>query len=146
MVEDLEKEESISLQNRLQTHKNIQANHSYKLLELNDGYAKISLNTKESESVDNQNYVYDGSLFSAANFCAMAAVNKEGAFLLSAKIDFLSPLKIEDSEAVFEAKATTNLSGKKSITVIGKVNDIVFFSGEFVSINLNHQSVIKPTK
>jgi len=147
MVEDLEKqEEELVLQNELQTHKNIQANHSYKLLELYAGYAKISINSEKSESVDNNGTVYDGSIFSAANFCAMAAVNEKNTFLISAKVDFLNPIKNNDSEVIFEATATTNISGKKNISVIAKVNDIITFSGDFVSIKLNNQSLIKATK
>ncbi len=144
MVEDLEvQEEEIHTKNELRTHKNIHANHSYKLLALDDGYAKISINSQKSESVDDSGMVYDGSIFSAANFCAMAAVNEKNIFLLSAKIDFLNPIKSNDLEVIFEATATTNISGKKNISVIAKVNDIVTFSGDFVSIKLNHQSLIK---
>ena len=147
MSEALEvKKDNLSLINELNSHKNIHANHSYKLLELSDGYAKTSINSQKSETVDKENIIYDGSIFSAANFCAMAAVNEEHTFLISANIDFLNQINTEDEEVIFEARAKSNLSGKKQIEVQGKVNDITVFLGDFVAMKLDKQSLIKSTK
>ncbi len=144
MSEVLEVEENITLSSELKTHKNIQSNHSYKILKLDEGYAKIKIHSHQSEKVDNQNIVYDGSIFSAANFCAMAAINEENTFLIGANVDFLNPVSGEDEEIIFEAKSASNISGKKNIQVRGKVNDIAIFQGDFVAMKLDNQSLIKP--
>lgn len=143
MIEVLETKDNITLSSELKTHKNIQSNHSYKILKLDEGYASIKINSKHSEKVDNQNLVYDGSIFSAANFCAMAAINEESTFLIGANVDFLNPVSGEDEEVIFEAKSLSNISGKKNVQVIGKVNDITIFQGDFVAIKLDNQSLIK---
>jgi len=142
---EVEKDD-LALAGELKTHKNIHTNHSYKLIELSDGYAKTSINSKKTETVDKENIIYDGSIFSAANFCAMAAVNEPHTFLISANIDFLNQVNKEDEEVIFEAHASSNLSGKKQIDVQGKVNDIVIFKGDFVALKLDNNSIIKTTK
>jgi acyl-coenzyme A thioesterase PaaI-like protein len=134
------------LSSELKSHKNIHVNHSYTLLELSEGYAKTSINSQKSESVDGENTIYDGSIFSAANFCAMAAVNEPQTFLISANIDFLNQVSKDDEEVIFEAHASNNLSGKKQIDVQGKINDIVIFKGDFVALKLDNNSIIKTTK
>lgn len=134
----------IGLSNDLKTHKSIHTNHGYNLLKLGDGYAKISIDTNKSETVEN-NMIYDGLLFSAANFCAMAAINEEHSFLLSANIDFLNQVSSSDEDIIFEAHAKNNISGKKRIDVNGKVNDITIFNGNFTAIKLENSSLIKST-
>jgi acyl-coenzyme A thioesterase PaaI-like protein len=142
---EVEKDD-LALAGELKTHKNIHTNHSYKLIELSDGYAKTSINSKKTETVDKENIIYDGSIFSAANFCAMAAINEEHTFLISANIDFLNQINIEDEEVIFEARAKANISGKKQIEVQGKVKDITVFLGDFVAMKLDNKSLIKPNK
>ncbi len=147
MSEVLEVEkDDIALASELNSHKNIHTNHSYKLIELAEGYAKTSINSQKSETVDKENVIYDGSIFSAANFCAMAAVNEEHTFLISANIDFLNQINTEDEEVIFEARAKSNISGKKQIEVQGKVNDITVFLGDFVAMKLDNKSLIKAGK
>ena len=147
MSEVLEVENSdLSLSGELNSHKNIHSHHSYKLLELSEDYAKISMNSKKSETVDHEDIIYDGSIFSAANFCAMAAVNKKHTFLISANIDFLNQINRDDEDVIFEAHAASNISGKKQIEVSGKVNDITIFQGDFVAMRLDNKSLIKSTK
>ncbi|HIP02407.1 MAG TPA: hypothetical protein EYG75_02715 [Campylobacterales bacterium] len=138
--------DDLTLASKLNSHKNIHTNHSYKLLELSEGYARTSINSQKSETVDKENIVYDGSIFSAANFCAMAAVNEEHTFLISANIDFLNQVNTEDEEVIFEARAKSNISGKKQIEVQGKVNGITIFLGNFVAMKLDNKSLIKSTK
>lgn len=141
-VLEVEKDD-LALASELNSHKNIHTNHSYKLIKLSEGYAKISINSQKSETVDKENIVYDGSIFSAANFCAMAAVNKEHTFLISANIDFLNQINADDEEVIFEARSRSNISGKKQIEVQGKVNDITVFLGDFIAMKLDNKSLIK---
>jgi hypothetical protein len=76
----------------------------------------------------------------------MAAINEEHTFLISANIDFLNQINIEDEEVIFEARAKANISGKKQIEVQGKVKDITVFLGDFVAMKLDNKSLIKPNK
>ncbi len=127
----------------LQTHLQIMENHSYEIRSLKSGFAKVALKTKLTEKIDDTTYVYEASIFSCANFCAMAAVNTKGNHLISAKADFLAPIKITDEEVIFEATATTNSSGKKHVKVIGTLNDLVVFESSFITLKLDGKSIVK---
>ncbi len=131
------------LDETLSTHMQIQQNHSYELLTLTNGHARVKLLTKLSERIDESAYIYEASLFSCANFCAVASVNEKDSHLISAKIDFLDPVKIEDEEVIFEAHATTTSSGKKHVDVVGTVKGIVVFESSFVTIKLDKRSLLK---
>jgi len=127
----------------LQTHLQIMENHSYEILSLKNGFAKVALKTKLAEKIDDTNYVYEASIFSCANFCAMAAVNTKGNHLISAKAEFLAPVKVTDEEVVFEAVATTNSSGKKQVKVVGILNGLVIFESSFITLKLDGKSIVK---
>ena len=138
------KEESYDLITQtLQTHLQIQENHAYEILSHKNGYVKVSLKTKLTEKIDDTDYVYEASLFSCANFCAMAAVNTKNNHLISAKTEFLSPVKVSDNEVIFEATATTNSSGKKHVNVIGILNGLVIFESSFITLKLDSKSIVK---
>ena len=136
-------EETQPLEETLHTHLQIQENHSYELLTLENGHARVKLQTKLSERIDKSAYIYEASLFSCASFCAVASVNERDIHLISARIDFLDPVKVEDEEVIFEANATTTSSGKKHIDVIGTVKGIVVFESSFVTIKLDKRSLLK---
>lgn len=144
--EAVESVDELELTHALKSHKNIHTNHNYRLLELAKDWAKISINPRKSETVDKESQLYDGSIFSAATFCAMAAVNQERTFLISANVDFLNTVDKTDEEMIFEATASSNISGKKQIEVVGKINDIAVFSGNFVAMKLDTKSLIKNDK
>lgn len=127
----------------LHTHLKIQQNHSYEIVALESGFARVKLETKLTERIDETDYVYEASLFSCANFAAVASVNEPDTHLISAKIEFLNPIKVEDDEVLFEATATTNSSGKKQIDVVGLVKGIVVFESSFVTLKLDQKSLLK---
>ncbi len=141
----MEKTEEVKhiLDETLHTHLQIQQNHSYEILTLSNGHARVKLLTRLSERIDNSTYIYEASLFSCANFCAVASVNEKDSHLISAKMDFLDPVKVEDEEVIFEAAATTTSSGKKHIDVVGTVRGIVVFESSFVTIKLDNRSILK---
>jgi acyl-coenzyme A thioesterase PaaI-like protein len=141
-------EETIELQQDtfsdvLRTHKKIQANHAYEVLSLAKGHAIVRMQTKQTEKIDDTSYVYEASLFSCANFCAVASVNEPDTHLISAHVEFLNPIKESDGEIVFEAVATTNSSGKKQINVVGTVDGVVVFESSFVTLKLDDKSLLK---
>ncbi len=126
----------------LQTHRNILQNHGYELLALFQGYAKVRFKPGSGEILPGRRTLYEGSIYSCANFAAIAAVNTEGMFVISAKNAFLNPIK-EEEEILFEANVTTNSSGKKEVNVKGSVNDLEVYQGEFVLMKLDERSVLR---
>ena len=129
----------------LRTHIKIQENHSYELLTLQPNFARVKFLTRLAETIDDSDYIYEPAIFSCANFCAAAAVNKRQSHIIGAKAEFLNPVKLEDEEIIFEATATTNSSGKKQIEVIGSVKGIIVFESSFVSLKLDKKSLLKDT-
>ncbi len=139
----LAEEDTHHLEETLHTHLQIQRNHSYEILTLENGHARVRMQTKLSEQIDESAYIYEASLFSCANFCAVASVNEKDSHLISARIDFLDPVRVEDESVLFEATATTTSSGKKHIDVVGTVRGIVVFESSFVTIKLDNRSLLK---
>ncbi|MGE4296037.1 MAG: hotdog domain-containing protein [Campylobacterales bacterium] len=140
LVGDEEDESSDLLDNRserldLKTHNLIDQNLCGVVEDLQDGYAKIRLITTEAMAVDKKGLVHTGFVFSAANFAAMAAVNKPNVVLAVARCNFLAPLKVED-EVIFEASALQTTTRKRNIMVVGSMNDVKVFEGEFAAVVL----------
>jgi len=135
--------ETEEMEEILLTHLKIQENHSYELLTHQPGFARVRLLTRHVETIDESSYLYEPALFSCANFCAVVAVNEKENHIISAKVDFLNPVKSDDDEIIFEATATTNSSGKKQIDVIGTVKGIVVLESSFVSLKLDKKSLLK---
>ncbi len=141
--EALETTEKPQLNEILQTHLKIQENHSYELLALDAGFARVRMQTRRSEKIDDTPYIYEAALFSCANFCAVASVNEMQNHLISAKVEFLNPVKVEDEEVYFEATASTNSAGQKQIEVVATVKGIVVLESSFVLLKLDHKSLLK---
>ncbi len=138
-----EVEEEIVEIKKLNTHTNIQTNNAYNILALTDNHATIMIHAATCEKVKESGLIYDGVIFSAATFAAIAAVNEKNMFLIGVNIDFLNPLKDEDFDIIFEANVHQTSSGKKVVTVVAKVNDIAFMQGEFILLKLDEKSLIK---
>lgn len=100
------------------------------LEDLQDGYAKVKLVTTEEMIVDKKGLIHSGFIFSSANFAAVAAINKPNVVLAVSRCNFLSPLKVED-EVIFEATAIHNTTRKRDVKVVGTMNGIKVFEGEF---------------
>lgn len=120
----------------LRTHKKINQVLSGKIVELRDGYAKVSLVATEEMAADEMGLVHGGFTFSAADFAAMAAVNHPNVVLVGAKTRFLAPMKVGD-EAIFEAKASHTTTKKRDVSVTAVVNGIKIFEGEFATVVLD---------
>ena len=126
----------------LQTHKNIQEHYSYTILSLEKNFARIRAQFQQSPTISEQGLVFDGSIFMAANFSAIAAINQPNTIIVNAKTSFYTPIKKEDT-VIFEASTKTNNSNKKEVSVIGMINDITVFQGEFTTIKLDNKSLVK---
>ncbi len=139
----LEEQEEIQAERvPLKTHTNILKNHAYTIELLTKNHATIMIHTDQCERVKESGLLYDGVLLSAATFSAQAAVNEEKAFLIGLDLDLLHPVK-DDGEVRFIADTHITSSGKKVVSVVGKINDIVFLQGNFMLLLLDEKSLIK---
>ncbi len=120
---------------KLKTHLEIDSKLSGKVTDLDKNYAKVVLETADIMKADRKGLVHGGFIFSAADFCAMSAVNDENVVLGSADVKFMAPVKVGEN-VTFEAKVT-ELKGKKHIVDLkGRVDENEVFSGEFVAFVL----------
>ncbi|MDR2151624.1 MAG: PaaI family thioesterase [Helicobacteraceae bacterium] len=101
--------------------------------DVKDGYAKTRFIAIDEMAVDRRGLIHSGHIFSAANFAAIAAVNKPNAILAAARCNFLAPLKVGD-EVVFEANSMQSSTRKRTVTVVGTIGKIKAFDGEFAVV------------
>ena len=127
----------------LNTHNDIQTNNAYTIVSLTNNHATIKIQASTCEKVKESGLIYDGAIFAAANFAAIASVNEKNMFLISVNIDFFNPLKEENEDITFEANVRHTSSGKKAVNVVAKVNEIAFMQGEFILLKLDEQSLVK---
>lgn len=121
----------------LQTHEKINVAYSGEVVKLEEGYAKVSLETSDTMRADDIGLVHGGFVFSGADFAAMAAVNEPNVVLASCNCLFLAPVRVGDT-VVFEAKEHHGEGRKRNVTVRGFVHDIKVFEGEFKAVITEH--------
>jgi acyl-CoA thioesterase len=105
--------------------------------EMEEGFARVLFTATEDMVVDKRGMIHSGFIFGSANYAAMAAVNVSTAILAVSKANFLAPLSVND-EAIFEATALQKDTRKRTIMVVGYINNIKFFDGEFTVVVLEH--------
>ena len=135
----LEKEKAV----QLDILEGVQRANSYDIAELSQGFAKVVLNLSNVQTLDNLTTVFEAEIFKVANFSALAAINEENSFVISANVDFLSQIEISSQAVIFEAKSLSSSLGKRFVEVIGKIDDITVFLGKFTVIKLDNRSKIK---
>jgi len=97
------------------------------IIELSKNYAKSILITSSDMVVDEYGLIFDAFIFSAANYVAQAAINKEFSVLIGSKCFFYAPLKLGDILEL-EARALFDDSSKKrDVKVLGRVKEIKIF-------------------
>lgn len=122
----------------LVTHERINQALSGEIDKLEEGFARVILDTIEEMKADDLGLIHSGFIFSAADFAAMAAVNDKNVVLASAYTQFLAPVKLGDS-VVFEARVRQKEGRKRNVIVKGHVLDIKVFEAEFSTVVLeNH--------
>ncbi len=119
----------------LRTHDLIDSRYSGDLIEIKEGFSKVSLMTNDEMRADSLGLVHGGFLFSAADFSAMAAVNDPNVVLASANTTFLSPVRVGD-QVIFEARVRHKDGRKREVNVTGSVLDIKVFEGSFKTVVL----------
>jgi len=96
---------------QLRTHLRIDTSLSGQVVELSEGYAKLTLKTDERMVADEYGLVHGGFIFSLADFCAMAVVNEPTVVLAKASISFIKPVRVGD--VLFAEGRLTASEGKK---------------------------------
>jgi len=119
----------------LNTHKKLSQNLCGKLIEQDQGYAKVKFEATEEMVVDELGLIHGGFTFGAADFCAMATVNHPNVVLVSSKSKFLAPVKLGDI-VIFESEVIFDDDKKQEILVTGKIDDIKVYEGLFGSVIL----------
>jgi len=136
MAEELNEELTVEDTLLLHTHELINRVYSGDLVELKDGFAKVSLLTNEEMRVDSLGLVHGGFIFCAADFAAMAAVNDPNVVLSGATTSFLSPVRVDD-EVIFTAKVRHKDGRKREVNVTGHVLDIKVFEATMKTVVLD---------
>ncbi len=139
-VLDSKEIDEIIEKDELVTHSDIGHNHSYKIIKLKNNYAQIEVSTTKLERLHENRSIYTGSLFFAANFSAVAAINDKEFFLINSDIDFLNPID-EDGIITFYSEMYISTNAKKIVSVSGKLNDIEFFRGIFSFIKFEEKKL-----
>jgi len=119
----------------LLTHDRIKNDLCGEIIKLTKGYSTTSLLTTERMICDDLGLIHSGFIFSAADYAAAVAVNEQNTVIISSRLKFLAPVKLNDT-IIFEAKAKFEDSRKREITVIGKINDVKVFDGVFQAVVL----------
>lgn len=136
-VEQVEQEPSEFLDRPhiLMTHERINRALSGEIDKLEDGFARVILDTIDEMRADDLGLVHGGFIFSAADFAAMSAVNDKNVVLASSQSQFLAPVKVGDI-VVLEARVRQKEGRKRNVHVKGHVLDIKVFEAEFSTVVL----------
>ena len=115
----------------VKTHLKIDRDLSGEPVSLSQGRAVVRLRTSPVMAADEKGLVHGGFIFSAADYCAMLAVNHPNVVLGSASVRFKRPVKV--GEVVeFEGNLVSSEGKKRIVEVVGKRDGQEVFTGEFV--------------
>ncbi|WP_363315707.1 hypothetical protein [uncultured Campylobacter sp.] len=120
-------EDLVKVKSELITCPDINSNLCGHIYELSKNHAKSIFISSNEMVVDDQGLVHSAFIFSAANYVALAAINREFSVLISSKTYFYSTLKLGDvlyleAQAMFDEN-----SRKREVRVLGFVKEIKIF-------------------
>lgn len=115
---------------KLRTHLKIDRTLCGDVVELEKGFAKVSLQTTPQMAADEEGLVHGGFTFGAADFAAMAAVNDPNVVLVGAEVKFLAPVVVGE-RIEFEANVVEREGKKAKVEVKGRVGERDVFHGHF---------------
>jgi uncharacterized protein (TIGR00369 family) len=105
------------------------------LVELDQGSARVALDTIDSMAVDANGLIHGGFIFGLADYAAMLAVNEPNVVLGAARTRFLKPVRRGDQ--VVASAQTIEVRGKKhQVHVEATVNAEKVFEGVFSCVVL----------
>jgi acyl-coenzyme A thioesterase PaaI-like protein len=111
-------------------------------VKIEQDYSLVRLDTYEAMKVDNSGLIHGGFIFGTADYAAMLAVNHPNVVLGSAEVQFLKPLRTEDT-IYAEAKVIESQDKKRIVSVSVKVEDIEIFKGTFTCFVLERHVLDK---
>ena len=120
----------------INTHKDIDSGLCGKPVELEDGFAKVVLETLSSMKVDETGLVHGGFIFGLADYAAMIAVNHPNVVLGAADVKFTKPVKAGET-AVAEARVESSEGKKSMVDVTVNVEGDTVFKGVFTCFVLD---------
>jgi len=120
----------------IQTHQHINFDMCGTPIKLDEGFARIELDTIPHMVVDKYNLVHGGFIFGLADHAAMLAVNHPNVVLGSASVKFMKPVIVE--EYLIADAEVTSVSGKKhAVSVKVFRGEELVFAGDFICFVLD---------
>ena len=132
---------SEEIKDELKSHKKLRTSISGKIIFLEKGHSKTTLQTTKEMVVDDLGLIHSGFIFSGAEYAALVSINQENLVAIGSKCKFLAPAK-EGDTIEFEAVAKFEDSRKREVKVTGHINDIKIFDGIFQIVILE-QHILK---
>ncbi|MCX2683104.1 hypothetical protein OQH60_04660 [Campylobacter sp. MIT 21-1685] len=127
LEEYISQEELTRIKSELITCPELNTSTTGIIIKLSKNYAKSLLITNNDMTVDDEGLIFDGFVFTAANYVAQAAINKPFSMLIGSKCFFYAPLKVGDVLEL-EARALFDESSKKrDVKIVGHVKEIKIF-------------------
>jgi acyl-coenzyme A thioesterase PaaI-like protein len=126
-------EESIEKDVFLDTHEKIDNALCGDIEKLTEGRSIIKFSTNDTMRADEKGMVHSGFLFSAADYAAMTAVNMKNVLLIGSTTTFFTPIRVGDV-VTFEAQVRHKDGRKRDVNVVGTVDGIKVFKGEFRTV------------
>lgn len=118
------------------THLSIQRKWVGQALEVEtDHFARASLVTTPVMVTDERGLVHGGFTFSLADYAAMLAVNDPNVVLVSARVNFVHPVKVGDILLAL-ARVVEKEDHKRKVHVEIRVADHAVLEGEFYCVIL----------
>ncbi len=119
------------------THLGVDARWVGEVLALDEGSARVGLQTTAEMAVDEYGLLHGGFVFGLADYAAMLAVNDPHVVLGAAETRFLQPVSLGDS-LVAEASLEAEEGPKRLVLVQVRRGSTMVFSGEFTCFVLEH--------
>lgn len=114
----------------LKIYKKINKDLCGEIIKLSKNEAIVKFIPNETMIVDDNMQIHYGFIFSAASFCAMAAVNKTHSIIIYSETKFLSPVEL-GYEITFKSKALQSDLKKREVIVEGFMYNIKVFDAIF---------------
>lgn len=100
------------------------------ITEVGENRAKCVLSTIPEMKIDSEGLVNSSFIYTAAKYCANAAINEKFMTIIASRVSYLAPLLVGEN-VDFEATARFEESRKREVHVVGMVHDIKVFDGVF---------------
>ncbi len=144
MVKEIEMIENMELvSEKLEVLKSIKKSFGLDIVELDEDYAKIMFNLEKAHLIDDTDIVFEADIYNVAHFTALASINEPGYFVISAYMDFLTQVNLEEKSIYFVGNVKYTPFGKREVEVKGFVNDIAVFEGIFSVLKVDQRSKVK---